>query len=151
MAAKSEKTWKVSDKVCNCITCGTKVKDKDSSLQCELCDGWRFGGHVWLAIKFNKHIDDKINKVYSFLGKFKRNCNYLCKDAWITLYKSLVRSHLECDLTTLTWEASVDRISKLEFASHNTNRYAAASQVKVVVCLVFCLLLHYIVARLTIS
>jgi hypothetical protein len=28
------------DKGCNCITCGRKVKDEDSSLQCEVCEGW---------------------------------------------------------------------------------------------------------------
>jgi len=33
----------------------------------------------------SKHIDDKINKAYLFLDK----------DAFITLYKALVRSHLE--------------------------------------------------------
>jgi len=30
---------------------------------------------------------------------------------------------------SLRYRTSVDRISKLEFASHNINRYAAASQV----------------------
>ena len=45
--------------------------------------------------KFDKHIADKINKAYAFLGLIKRNFTYLCKDAFITLYKSLVRSHLE--------------------------------------------------------
>lgn len=40
MAAKGDKSMKVIDRVCNCITCGSKVKDKDASLQCELCEGW---------------------------------------------------------------------------------------------------------------
>jgi len=48
-----------------------------------------------LQLKFNKHIDDKICKAYSFLGILKRNFTYLDKDAFITLYKVLVRSHLE--------------------------------------------------------
>ena len=46
-------------------------------------------------MKFYKHIDDKINKAYAFLGLIKRSFTYLCNDALITLYKSLVRSHLE--------------------------------------------------------
>jgi len=41
------------------------------------------------------NIDDKINKAYSFLGIIKRNFTYLDKDAFITLYKALVRSHVE--------------------------------------------------------
>jgi len=48
-----------------------------------------------LQLKFHKHIDDKINKAYSFLVIIKRNFSYLDKDAFITLYKALVRSHLE--------------------------------------------------------
>ena len=41
MAAKSEKaSVKAGDRGCNCIMCGTKVKDKEPSLQCELCEGW---------------------------------------------------------------------------------------------------------------
>ena len=46
-------------------------------------------------LKFDKRIDDKMNKAYSFLGLMMRNFTYLCKDAFITLYKMLVRSHLE--------------------------------------------------------
>jgi len=42
-------------------------------------------------LKFYKHIDDKINKAYSFLGIIKRNFTCLDKDAFITIYKALVR------------------------------------------------------------
>jgi len=48
-----------------------------------------------LQLKFYKQIDDKINKAYSFLGIIKRNFTYLDKDAFKTLYKALVRSHLK--------------------------------------------------------
>jgi len=37
-------------------------------------------------LKFYKHIDDKINYSYSFLGIIKRNFTYLDKDAFITFY-----------------------------------------------------------------
>lgn len=40
MASKGERTVKVADKGCTCITCGSKVKEKELSLQCEVCDGW---------------------------------------------------------------------------------------------------------------
>ena len=46
-------------------------------------------------LKFHKHMDDKISQAYSFPGLIKRNFTYLCKDAFIKLYKSLIRSHLE--------------------------------------------------------
>jgi len=46
-------------------------------------------------LKFHKHFDDKMNKAYIFLGVIKRNFTYFDKDAFITLYKALVRSHLE--------------------------------------------------------
>jgi len=39
------------------------------------------------------------------------------------------RNALDC---SLRYRTSVDRISKLEFASHNINTYAAASQVDLV-------------------
>ena len=53
--------------------------------------GVNFDSHL----KFDEHIDDTINNANFFLGLIKRNLTYLCKDALITLYKSLVRSHLE--------------------------------------------------------
>ena len=46
-------------------------------------------------LKFDKHIDDKVNKAYILLGIIKINLTYLSRDAFLILYKSLVRSHLE--------------------------------------------------------
>jgi len=46
-------------------------------------------------LKFNLHIIDKVNKAYSMLGIIRRNFKYLNQDAFIMLYKSMVRSHLE--------------------------------------------------------
>jgi len=50
-----------------------------------------------LGVNFDSqlHIDDKINKAYSFLGIINRKFSYLDKDAFITSYRALVRSHLE--------------------------------------------------------
>jgi len=64
-------------------------------------------------LKFHKHIHDKINKAYSFLGVIKRNFTFLDKDAFITLYKALVRSHLE--YVVQVWSPySVAYIKKIE-------------------------------------
>ena len=42
-----------------------------------------------------QHCKEKINTAYSYLGIIKRNFIYLDEDAFVMLYKSLVRSHLE--------------------------------------------------------
>ena len=41
-----------------------------------------------------QHCKEKINTAYSYLGIIKRNFIYLDEDAFVMLYKSLVRSHL---------------------------------------------------------
>ena len=46
-------------------------------------------------LNFNEHINDKIKKAYSMLGIIKRNFKYMDNFTFLTLYKSLVRSHLE--------------------------------------------------------
>jgi len=44
---------------------------------------------------FDKHISEKVNKAYMMLGIIKRNFEHITRNCFITLYKSLVRSHLE--------------------------------------------------------
>ena len=46
-------------------------------------------------LNFVQHCKEKINTAYSYLGVIKRNFIYLDEDAFVMLYKSLVRSHLE--------------------------------------------------------
>ena len=46
-------------------------------------------------LSFTHHCKEKISTAYSFLGIIKRNFVYLQEDAFVMLYKSLVRSHLE--------------------------------------------------------
>lgn len=46
-------------------------------------------------LTFREHINDKVNKSYSILGVIKRNFNNLSPEAFMMLYKSMVRSHLE--------------------------------------------------------
>ena len=46
-------------------------------------------------LKFDIHIIDKVNKANRMLGIIKRNFKFLSPDAFVMLYKSLIRSHLE--------------------------------------------------------
>jgi len=48
-----------------------------------------------MQLKFSDHCYDKIKKGYSILGLIKKNFNLLCRDSFVMLYKSMVRSHLE--------------------------------------------------------
>ena len=44
---------------------------------------------------FDKHINNAINKANKMLGLIKRTFNYLNKETFLKLYKSMVRPHLE--------------------------------------------------------
>jgi len=46
-------------------------------------------------LTFVSHCKEKINTAYSMLGLIKRNFIYLTEEAFVRLYKSLVRCHLE--------------------------------------------------------
>ena len=46
-------------------------------------------------LHFVQHCKEKINTAYSYLGIIKKNFIYLDEDAFVMLYNSLVRSHLE--------------------------------------------------------
>jgi len=46
-------------------------------------------------LNFVQHPKEQINIAYSYLGIIKRNFIYLDEDAFVMLYKSLVRSYLE--------------------------------------------------------
>jgi len=46
-------------------------------------------------LSFVSHCREKINRAYSMLGLVKRNFIHLTEDAFVALYKSLVRCHLE--------------------------------------------------------
>ena len=46
-------------------------------------------------LKFDEHIDNTINKVNRIIGLIKRKFKFIDKDLFLTLYKSLIRSHLD--------------------------------------------------------
>ena len=43
-----------------------------------------------LRLKFDEHIDEKVNKAYQMLGIIKSNFIYLTLDSFVILYKALV-------------------------------------------------------------
>ena len=46
-------------------------------------------------LNFEKHINNTVNKANTIIGLIKRNFTYMDKSLFLTLYKSLVRSHLD--------------------------------------------------------
>jgi ribonuclease P/MRP protein subunit RPP40 len=46
-------------------------------------------------LSFKEHVAEKTHKAYSMIGIIRRNFKYVDKEAFIMLYKSMVRSHLE--------------------------------------------------------
>ena len=46
-------------------------------------------------LKFDEHIDNTVSKVNRIIGLIKRKFTYMDKDLFLTLYKSLARSHLD--------------------------------------------------------
>jgi len=53
------------------------------------------GGFTWRTGWLSPHITEKVNKAYTILGIIKRNFRHVDKDAFVLLYKALVRSHLK--------------------------------------------------------
>jgi len=53
--------------------------------------GVLFDSHLKCAL----HISEKSNKAYNIRGIIRRNFNFLNKDSFLAIYKSMVRSHLE--------------------------------------------------------
>ena len=64
-----------------------KLSNEDS--ECDL--GVLFESNL----KFYEHIDNTINKVNRLISLIKRKFKFIDKDLFLTLYKSLIRSHLD--------------------------------------------------------
>ena len=64
-----------------------KLSNEDS--ECDL--GVLFKSNL----KFDEHIDNTINKVNRIIGLIKRKFKFIDKDLFLTLYKSLIQSHLD--------------------------------------------------------
>ena len=49
-------------------------------------------------LKFDKHINQKINKANSIMAVIRRSFTTLNQHNFVPLYKALVRSHLDCNI-----------------------------------------------------
>jgi len=59
----------------------------------ERCNNVRdLGVIVHSKLSFSDHMTEKLNKVYSIFGRIKRNFQHVDEDAFVLLYKALVRS-----------------------------------------------------------
>ena len=59
------------------------------------------GIYIDSQLNFKLHIDFKIKKANQMLGLIKRSFNYMDKEMFLVLYKSLIRPHLEYLVNTL--------------------------------------------------
>jgi len=65
-------------------------------LQLQRCDSIKdLGVIIDSNLTFEDYITEKVNKAYCVLGIIKRNFEHISKEAFVLLYKSMVRSHLE--------------------------------------------------------
>ena len=72
------------------------MKLNDQTSKIDECDTEKdLGIHFDPLLKFDIHIEKKINKANQVLGLIKRSFSYLQKDIFVKLYKSMVRPHLE--------------------------------------------------------
>jgi len=62
------------------------------------------------------HIAERINKAYSMLWLIKRNFKEIGREAFLLLYKHLVRSHLEyCNFVWATYKKCyIDKLEKVQ-------------------------------------
>ena len=71
-------------------------------------------------LKFNYHINEKVNKSYSVLGLIYRNFKYMSCDTFVMLYKTLVRSHLE--YANCVWspyrQMDIDKIERVQMRAN---------------------------------
>jgi len=67
-------------------------------------------------LDFGMHIAERINKAYSMLWLIKRNFKDIGREAFLLLYKHLVRSHLEyCNSVWAVYKkAYIDKLEKVQ-------------------------------------
>jgi len=72
-------------------------------------------------LDFGMHIAERINKAYSMLWLIKRNFKDIGREAFLLLYKHLVRSHLE--YCNSVWAANkksyIDKLQKVQKWAHS--------------------------------
>ena len=92
--------WKLKLKVSNCslVSYGRTVSYnfgyRLSGTSLHRADSIKDLGVIFDSkLKFNKHVDTKVNIAYQNSGIIKRNFTHIIPDCFVLLYKSLVRSH----------------------------------------------------------
>ena len=67
-------------------------------------------------VDFGVHIAERINKAYSMLWLIKRNFKDIGREAFLLLYKHLVRSHLEyCNSVWALYKKTyIDKLEKMQ-------------------------------------
>jgi len=70
--------------------------DKDQSTSLERCTQFQdLGVLMDEQLNLKEHIHEKMNKAYAMLGIIRWNFKYLTISCFVTLYKGMVRSHLD--------------------------------------------------------
>ena len=62
-------------------------------------------------LKFKDHCYEKIKKAYAMLGLIKRNFNLVCRDSFVMLYKTMMRSHLR-SYANVVWNRHTEGLIK---------------------------------------
>ena len=63
------------------------------------------------GLKFSEHINNRISKANKILGLIFKSFTFMDKDMFVTLFKTLVRSHLE--YASPTWSPLYKKKTKL--------------------------------------
>jgi len=72
------------------------VNDGTDSRELQRCEKFKDPGVITDSkLSFDEHNQEKVNKAYGMLGIIKSNFRHIDRVAFIMLYRSLVRSHLE--------------------------------------------------------
>ena len=73
-------------------------------------------------LKFSEHIQTKINKAYSMMGVISRNFSCMSVESFVTLYKCMVRSHLDyCNSVWAPYRKSdIEELEKVQNAKKFT-------------------------------
>ena len=77
------------------------------------------GIHLDEKLNFNHHVKEKITKAKKGSGVIKKLSNTLSRDALLTIYKSFVRPHLDCDNIIYDQPQNESFCNKLESVQYN--------------------------------
>ena len=117
------KEWLLKLNICKCksISYGRNIqfenKYKIENIEIENINHIKDLGVIFdNSLRFNNHINEKVNRANSMLGAIKRNFRHLSNEAFIILYKSLVRTHLEYAVSVWNphFKKDIEKIEKVQ-------------------------------------